>query len=93
LIQKATIIMTKAKVILSGIALFAVVGGALAFKANRVPIPVYTGTTDLALNPARACTSRTVAFTTDLGGTSVRLSTTRLTANCPITLTTTLEGN
>jgi hypothetical protein len=92
LIQKATIIMTKAKVILSGIALFAVVGGALAFKANRTPFVVYTGTTDIVANPARACTSRTIVFTTDLGGQSVRLSTTRLTANCPISFTTAVEG-
>lgn len=29
--------MTKAKIILSGVALFTVIGGALAFKASRLP--------------------------------------------------------
>jgi hypothetical protein len=45
LILKSTFIMKKVKIILTAITVFAVVGGALAFKAKAYITSVYTTTT------------------------------------------------
>ena len=81
--------MKKAKIVLSAVALFAVVGGALAFKATRTPITLYTGTTNTIQNPNHACTQTTAGVLGE--GTLVYASTRPLAAGCPVTLTTAFE--
>lgn len=59
--------MTKAKLILSGIALFAVIGGALAFNATKVSYLFFTTTTTIINGvTVTQCTFPTTAlFTTN----------------------------
>ncbi|ACU60682.1 hypothetical protein [Chitinophaga pinensis] len=60
--------MRKAKVILSAVAMFALVGGALAFKASRIPNVFFSnGTTLTTTTPGGPLVTRTyctVPFTT-----------------------------
>lgn len=83
--------MNKAKIALTAIALFALVGGAVAFKAQRSAVIGYYGPTNTVLNPNRACTLTTTVFLTDQAPQSIRFSTTTLASNCPITFTTAVE--
>lgn len=68
--------MKKAKIMLSAIAILAVVGGAFAFKAKS-KVAIYTGTT------STLCTQLTNVGLTDIG-TTVHYSTTSTTF-CPLT--------
>lgn len=68
--------MRKAKLILSAIAIFAVVGGALAFKARFLPSNVFTRTTT-TLNGPLVCIPTAFATTTTTQGTLANVYTTR----------------
>ncbi|WP_089784215.1 hypothetical protein [Chitinophaga sp. YR573] len=76
--------MKRAKIMLSAIAIFAIVGGALAFKANRNVVVFYTGT-------AGKCTVLT-AGTTTLTAPIINVSTTPLTTGCPTARFTDAQG-
>ncbi len=54
--------MLKAKLILSGVALMAVVGAAFAFKAARQPHILYEVDTTNPVATARICTKQTLVF-------------------------------
>ncbi|SEW24827.1 hypothetical protein SAMN05421841_1820 [Chryseobacterium wanjuense] len=79
--------MKRAKIVLAGVALFAVIGGAFAFKASRVPQPLFTE------NAAGICNVPTTLFLTLTPPTPGQLPitttdlyyTTRLTTSCPLT--------
>lgn len=71
--------MKKAKIVLSAVALLAVVGGALAFKANRIPKTFYSGP---------ACTTPVVLpyTTVNNGRPTLQTSVTTIEgAACPLT--------
>jgi hypothetical protein len=81
LIYKGKNIMKKAKIVLSAVALFAVVGGALAFKAARIPQTFFYKT-----NPAATalCTIPTLLpYTTSVNPTTtIPYATTNTTTLC-----------
>lgn len=79
--------MKKAKIVLSAVALFGLVGGALAFKASRVPQPFYTNTTT-STTTALVCTATTsILYTTANNGRPTTfvsgIHTTTTTLPCP----------
>lgn len=71
--------MKKAKVILSAIAVLAVVGGALAFKAKSQNYCLFTKTGEFALS----CPSRAVIETTEAGSAVKWATTVQKIGNCP----------
>ncbi|PWV45797.1 hypothetical protein [Chitinophaga sp. S165] len=82
--------MKKARIVLSAVALFAVVGGALAFKASRQPASFFSNTTTTTIGGAQTtiCTLPVqAALTTEdqgLGSTIVSYSVVAKTnASCP----------
>jgi len=74
--------MKKAKIVLSAVAVFAVIGGAFAFKASRTLNTFYSSST----NGICSVTFKTT-YTTDLSqpgaAFTTRLATTQLTTVCP----------
>ena len=86
LILKKHIFMKKAKMMLTAITIFAVVGGAFAFKAKSASsLTIFTGTT---VGTGSSCTNELHGAT--IGASSnpkVRASTVSLSTNCPITST------
>ncbi|UPK69725.1 hypothetical protein [Chitinophaga filiformis] len=90
--------MNKAKIMLSGVALLAVVGGALAFKASRLPsnaITSYTTTTAVGGPTVTRCKT-TKGFFTTTEGIAANTYTTYNTLNgvCgPVVATFTLPSN
>jgi hypothetical protein len=78
--------MKRAKLMLTAIAVFAVVGGALAFKANRVPNPNlfrYNGTDCVA--PTTITYSNTTTNLSQLGFTTTYYATATHAGACPLT--------
>jgi hypothetical protein len=80
--------MKKAKLMLSAMALFAVLATAFAFKAQDFSVnKVYTGAIDQP-NGATACQTEVQGRkVTTTGTTQVRASTVSLNTGCPITFT------
>jgi hypothetical protein len=79
--------MKKAKIVLSAVALFAVIGGAFAFKATRIPQPFYKNTTTTTTT-ALVCTATTsLLYTTANNGRPTTfvsgIHTTSTTLPCP----------
>ena len=87
--------MKKAKLMLSTMALFAILATAFAFKANDFSNHVvFTGSTDTNVNPNGACTSRTEArdLTTNTANGQILASVASKSTGCPITYTVAVEN-
>jgi hypothetical protein len=76
--------MTKGKLILSGVALFAVIGGALAFKAARTPAQFFSAPVG-QIAPCNVPVVLQATFTA--GASNTRLSVAPTNATCPLTRT------
>ncbi|WP_089784216.1 hypothetical protein [Chitinophaga sp. YR573] len=76
--------MKRAKIMLSAIAIFAIVGGVVAFKAKKAFLILYTGT-------GGKCTILTDG-TTNLTAPIINVSTISLTTNCPTGRFTNVQG-
>lgn len=82
--------MKKAKLMLSTMALFAVLATAFAFKAKTFSgHVVYTGAVNQT-GGATACKSEVEGRTFTNSGTQIRASIVSLDSNCPLTFTTTI---
>jgi hypothetical protein len=86
--------MKKAKIMLSAIGIFAVVGAAFAFNASKYTTKViYTGAYSPNA-PAVCTTSISPATITDgTSGAQVYASTSSLSANCPVTFTALVDSD
>lgn len=82
--------MNKGKIILSAVALFAIIGGSLAFKASKLPSIAYTSyTTTIAPNVTVTRCTTTTGFRLAPAGTPINTYTTVLANNvCPATVAT-----
>jgi len=76
--------MNKAKLALSAVAMFAVIGGALAFKASRLQPNVYTRTTTQQGGPLTCVTLPFVTTVPGAGAAAIVYTA----PNCPVTVLT-----
>jgi hypothetical protein len=91
LIKKAPLIMKKIKIMLTAVTVFAVVGGALAFKANNFTKRTYYTTTASGANTNSVC-NVAVQATVTTGTSLTTLATTQNGGNCANIAITTDEG-
>lgn len=85
--------MKKAKLMLSSMAVLAVLATAFAFKAESFSKHVvYTGAVNQE-GGATACTEEVLGRTFTTSGTQIRASIASTTVGCPVTFTTTINDN